>query len=1123
MNVVAALPLPHRLAALAVAMGSALLLLPVPQGHAASRTSILAELETRTPRAPRLSDAIRLSPEEERRINQQLYTRMMKQAREARDPAIINAYLDLARRLFNNQLGPSTEQQDLQGRVGFYENLLATAPKDEIKDDFYYELSSSYDRLGQTDQAARTLETLLQRFPDSASRQEAQFRLAEYAFARKDYATARRYYQQSAQNAASLPLAQQADAPYWQQAQYQLGWGYYKDGQFEQAISAFEQLIHALQNKPALNKGEQSRLQDSVRTLSLAYVQLGGAPALAKRYADQPLSPNELQVYREVIARYREQKQEFDVAQTYESFIKRHPKARETAQFNAELIDVYKGAGFAQDIIRSKTDYVQRFATGGQYFQQADAADQASLRPVLKANLDDLARHFHALAQKDQSPEEYRKAAELYRQQLELASTPDDQVRIRQSLAEVLYSAGDYEQAIPLFESLAYQPPLGQKPHEAGYFALLSYQAQLKKLSAAQQGTWLAQQLDSSLRFADAFPRDAQTPTILLTLAGQYLDRQQSVTVQQLSERTLQLPQLAAADRKTALILRANSLFDQQNWTQAETAYADVLKLTLDADDRQRYQNQLAISLYRQAESQQQSKSLEASSRLYQRASDQSADDRLKVDAAWRSAMVLGEVPAAIVPLQGFLQRYGDREQAKGLLERIAAIQTGAQDWSGLSRTYQQIAQRDRQTAPDNAAAALWLAADSERRVINAPEQDRHSPLSASERSLYQQYLGLSMAPLEQQVEASERLYQDALLRQDGPAQQQELARQSRWATEANVPASLQPRMRYLLARVRHLEALPVLSRYQALNISQPLKPSIAAKQAALDEVIRTQQAILDLKVADFVPQAQATLGDSFAQFYQAILAITPPDSLDDLAKEQFTLALEEQADPLKSKAIEWHQANIRLAQAQPPLWDRWIGQSFASLARLSPGRYQRPVRPAALGSSDAALARAATLVKDGLPEQALPLIEASLTRLAPPAAPQTPPKSTPKSRAPATVTAAATPTAQADLYASALLLHAQALIGTGQFQGAEKQLLQLISLQPDQPEGPYQLGILYELYLNQPSAALSQYQRYTVLRPDDKLPGKWLTLLAKQTGTTLPTPATALPVPPTTVPEVQP
>ncbi len=220
------LPPGCRLAVLVLALG---LSLPAPRPAIAapSRAAVLAELETRTPRAPRLSDAIRLSPAEERRINQQLYARMMKQAREARDPAIINAYLDLARRLYSNQLGAVSEQQDLQSRVSFYENLLATTPPQELKDDFYYELASSQDRLGQTDQASQMMALLLQRFPESAHRQEAQFRLAEYAFARKDYATARQYYQQVVQaQAPDTPLARQVDAPYWQQAQYQLGWGH---------------------------------------------------------------------------------------------------------------------------------------------------------------------------------------------------------------------------------------------------------------------------------------------------------------------------------------------------------------------------------------------------------------------------------------------------------------------------------------------------------------------------------------------------------------------------------------------------------------------------------------------------------------------------------------------------------------------------------------------------------------------------------------------------------------------------------------------------------------------------------------------------------------------------------
>ena len=322
---------------------SALTLAIASVTSAYAETGTLADLENRAPIAPVFKTTARLSAIEEARINNQLYDRMMQMARKSREPAVINAYLELARKLKSN-MAEEDEVAELKSKTVFYEDLLTKIPASEQRDDFFYELASSHDKLGQTDRAVALLKQMLQRFPDTRYASEAYFRIAEYDFSQRRFADALQSYQRV--------LKEDGDQRYWQQAQYQLAWAYYKDGRFEDAIAPFERLIASLQEKQktqALSKGESLRLADSYRTLSLVFVQLGGAPALAKHYNNKALTPDEVTVYRAVTERYREQKQPFDVAQTFENFIQRHPNTPETAQFNSELIQVYKNAGFAKE------------------------------------------------------------------------------------------------------------------------------------------------------------------------------------------------------------------------------------------------------------------------------------------------------------------------------------------------------------------------------------------------------------------------------------------------------------------------------------------------------------------------------------------------------------------------------------------------------------------------------------------------------------------------------------------------------------------------------------------------------------------------------------------------------
>jgi tetratricopeptide (TPR) repeat protein len=219
----------------------------------------LADLENSTPRNPTMQDSTRLSAGEEARINAQLYDRMMKMARNSREPSVINAYLELARKIKTGVNSRSDETIELQNRVSFYDDLLNTLPASEMRDDFYYELASSNDKLGNIDRAVELLDQMLKRFPNTRFASESHFRIAESLFSRGKFTDALREY--------SLVLNNGNDR-YWQQAQYQLAWAYYKDGRYDDAVGPFERLIDSLQAKYQLSKGEQLRLDDSYNTLS---------------------------------------------------------------------------------------------------------------------------------------------------------------------------------------------------------------------------------------------------------------------------------------------------------------------------------------------------------------------------------------------------------------------------------------------------------------------------------------------------------------------------------------------------------------------------------------------------------------------------------------------------------------------------------------------------------------------------------------------------------------------------------------------------------------------------------------------------------------------------------------
>ncbi|AXI02093.1 tetratricopeptide repeat protein [Aquirhabdus parva] len=1072
-----------------------------------AKTGTLADLENITPdtTTPKIINTPQLSSAEETRIDNQLYDRMMKQAHESRDPKAINAYLDLARKIKSKQLGGTDETSELKSRVEFYQEQIKNLPANELRDDLFYELASSQDRLGRPEAAAVALSDLLKRFPKSSFAPEAHFRIAEDAFNRKQYRVATQEYQ------AVLALG---DSKYKQQAQYFYAWSMYKDGRFEEAIVPFQDLINGLQasnRQSTLNKRDALLLQDSYRTLSSIFVQLGGPPALAKYYNGKPLSDEELLMYRQVGDRYREQKQLLDTAKVYESFVQRHPKDEQAAIFSRDAIAVYNEAGFAQDIIRAKNDYVARYDVEQSFYKSASPVQQETLRPILKSQLDDLAKHYDAMGQTQKSTADYLHAADLYQKQLVLATEPADQIRIQERLAEALYNGGQFERAIPYFETLAYKTPAA-KPSEMGYFALLSYQARAKELSsqsAQVQSDWLDQQRVSSQRYAKTFPTDKSSASVLLAMAGQYLDRKRFDIVESLAAQVLSLPNVPASDVKTASILKANAEFDLSHWADAEASYRQVLALSnLNDAERTRYLNQQAASLYKQADTLRAGQSNDEALKLYQQAATVTQDTAVKVDSSYQAAMIYGETPKALPLLQSFYKQYPNSPQAEGVPERIVKLQESVQNWSGAAETYLTIYHRDIAkpdgAKQDNALIALWLSAESERKA---------SQNSAKELALYQQYLKEPRAVLAQSVEASERLYQAAVLKQDVPTQKQELARQLQFYQQKfqTAPAAVQPRLRYLAARSLTEQATPLVEQYRAAALTQPLKDSVARKQALLQKLIASQQAIIDLKVADFVTESQFVLGDSFAQFYEGVLKTPAPTGMSDLETEQYQIALEEQTQPLKDKAIEWHKANASLALDS---WDQWVAKSYSALASLSSGRYLRPIKAPAIPASNPELARIAAKI-DQSPDKALTSLD-QLLAATPASKAIAQPKTESQSilgkltskvtgKTPNNDSKAVPVSSSVDTMQLIQSYRGIALMRLGQFKDAATAFTKADAVNDQvqgvtkQAEPSYMLGVVNDLYLNDQPTALAAYQKYLALNPEDKSVQKWVNLLQKQ------------------------
>ncbi len=226
----------------------------------------------------------------------------------------------------------------------------------------------------------------------------------------------------------------------------------------------------------------------------------------------------------------------------------------------------------------------------------------------LKSNLKDLANHYHAQYQRaelaEERPANYRESLLWYREFL--ASFPKDAESPPINLPAGRPAAGgkNYGEAAREYERTAYDYAPHEKASAAGYAAIFAHRENLKVAGEEQQPTIKRDAVASSLKFADAFPQHEHAPTVLGAAADDLYEmkdfRPAIAAAQKLIER---YPAADLQIRRSAWIVVAHASFDVSEYPQAEGAYARVLELTPQSDEkRAALVDNLAASIYKQGE-----------------------------------------------------------------------------------------------------------------------------------------------------------------------------------------------------------------------------------------------------------------------------------------------------------------------------------------------------------------------------------------------------------------------------------------------------------------------------------------------------------------------------------------
>lgn len=870
----------------------------------------------------------------------------------------------------DKQSNPNTapKQGYYRNAIASYRDILEKYPNSPDNVEVLYQLAKAYDMEGQTSNALKMLERLVERHPYFPNMAEVYFRIGDIYFNTSRYKQA---------EVAYLETTKRQAAKLNNNAHYMLAWSYYKQGIYQKSLHHFtlvlDQLLMAKTSTKTLNNVEKSLVKDTLHSMSLALINLGGAEAIQ----DIALLENKAyvwQVYEDLAKFYLEKSLYNDSAATYAEYIRRHPNSTHSSHFHQELIAVYVQGAFPKLVLEEKEKYSNLYGPKSAYYSE-HTNQQKSILKSLQGYYIELANHYHSLGQqalikaKRQPKEEHLLelgqdslllASEFYGRYLTYFNQNKDSEQIRFKKAEAHFENGQYDLAANDYDLVGYSQSgasnskSGYKlANKAAYASIVAHQKHLDELTAegdeAKDQAWRTQTLSSLLKFASTYHNDERS-ALVLTNASQTLFalNQYDQAIKIASELIAKKGQKNKELKKTAYGIIAQSYFQKADYPKARDNYLAQRKLTkkpTDSDkvaqkegqqsEYEQISAQLAVAIYKYAEQWKKDEALPEADRnqkaikallsLKTLAPNTSIRIIAQYDAA--SLMLAAkEWDKAIVELKDLKKRYPTHDLAAEFPRKIAFAYENKKDWPQSLVAYQHLMKND--PSEQVRQEALFISAGLAIKTNNDELAIEY----------YRDYAHKYEKPFDNRMEA--RFHLASLYEK-----KKDYTRQLFWlrrviAGDANGGDERTQRSQWLGAWANAKYGDYFAWEFYRRSLRAPIEKSIARKNGYLSDAKKRYAMAADYGMLEFVSMTNVKMADLYEKFSQELLNAPIPKDASSEEKALYQQIFSQQAAPFTELAQSFHYNNVDLGWQGH--FNSWIDTSFTAMRRLSPARFDK-------------------------------------------------------------------------------------------------------------------------------------------------------------------------------------
>ncbi|VUD66182.1 Outer membrane protein assembly factor BamD [Thalassocella blandensis] len=808
--------------------------------------------------------------------------------------------------------------------INLLETTLRDYPEAKENDRVMYQLAQAYDRSGRYNDAIALLETLVQKYPRSTYYPEAQFRIAESAFAHTDYF--------KAEDAYTEVILTPGNDKFYEKSLFKRGWTRYKGQFYEEATDDFVEAIkyHRFGNYTELTDADKTHFDEYFRALGLAFSYQKEDGAIRDYFENVDDYKYLYETYAAVSDVYLKQERYSDAAQILEQFAQYHKDSPKLPQSELKKIEAWKAGGFTNRLFNEIEGLYTHYNPESQFWKaHQDEYTAKEVNKQLRQYIVQITSYYHERYQNKRKNEDFSQAQTWYERYLKHYGAYGNQDNIYALYGELLVSAGQNNKAINYYEQAAFDGNI-ILDKKAAYSAIsLSNDLVRKSNNANEKKLWLDKHIRYAQRYVELYPEDTRVESIALNAAELGFSEK---AYQQAIEIADFIPDNAKEKtRFAANNIKARSYLELAQYTDAEAVYLELLDSGQKTrNDTKTIIDSLALSIYRQGEAAQKDNNIDMALNHFTRISSVTPESELAATGLYDAIALTMEHKRweqAIGLINSFKQRFPRHKLVADVTKKLSVAYLSSDQKGKAAEEFERISQFEENQ--EVKMAALWQAAQ-----LYESKKNREGAIRA-----YRDFAHTYSKPYAQNIEAMYKLtelYGDSGDNEKRHFWQNKIRQADKKATKREKTERTQ-----FIASTTILElAQQRRQDFSSVKLVEPLAQNLKRKKSAMQDSVKLYGQASAYGVAEITTEATYSIGKIYQDFSRSLLDSERPKTLSADELEQYEILLEDQAFPFEEKAIEFYETN--LARTKDGTFDNWLNDSFKELQGLFPVRYKR-------------------------------------------------------------------------------------------------------------------------------------------------------------------------------------